>query len=507
MGIKSRVFHLVQYECNPVTGADLGFSEDSIIQGLAHKSFKEWAYILHDKDKYLDEDAKKLNEFNYNLEQSTVRQVERNYELFADDASYQAAYQAAQATLQANTKSVGDSKARHWHVVMRADRAIDVDVVAKWFGVLAQQVEIVKGKDGFLRNVEYLTHESEAEQGKGKHLYNDDEVHANFNFREQLAERAERNAVKQGISSRDYIRYKVLFTGATLDWVRTKYPLEYENDYQYLSKLRAHYIETAISTPVLRLNFYIDGKGGIGKNTASKALAKCLFPNLSGRELYFEVGGNNVNFDKYDGQPVIIWNDKRAATLINQFGRDEVFDLFDSHPTDSYHNIKYGSIKLVHSVNIINGIEPYSTFLDGLAGEYTSKDGTRYSAEDKGQAYRRFPLILRLREEDFDVLLNKGVAEGTREFETYLGYYGLLGSFSRLARTFDGKAKEVVATRMLQPAVDLAEQYKQIEVEKISDPEQIPDEFADWGQPVNPFANVPATNTFTKGDKTNGQDK
>ena len=67
--------------------------------------------------------------------------------------------------------------------------------------------------------------------------------------------------------------------------------------------------------PKFRINYYIDGKGGIGKNVASKALAKSLYPELSDDDLYFEVGGNNVSFDGYDGQPVIIWNDKRASPV------------------------------------------------------------------------------------------------------------------------------------------------------------------------------------------------
>ena len=54
-----RVFNIMQYEINPITGEDLHFNETNIISALSHKTFREWAYIYHDKDTYSqkDEDA------------------------------------------------------------------------------------------------------------------------------------------------------------------------------------------------------------------------------------------------------------------------------------------------------------------------------------------------------------------------------------------------------------------------------------------------------------------
>lgn len=48
--MRSRLFHVVQYEKNPVTGEDLKFNENNIISCVSHKTIKAYAYIRHDKE-------------------------------------------------------------------------------------------------------------------------------------------------------------------------------------------------------------------------------------------------------------------------------------------------------------------------------------------------------------------------------------------------------------------------------------------------------------------------
>lgn len=56
--MRSRLFHVVQYEKNPVTGEDLKFNENNIISCVSHKTVKAYAYIRHDKDLYTADDEK-----------------------------------------------------------------------------------------------------------------------------------------------------------------------------------------------------------------------------------------------------------------------------------------------------------------------------------------------------------------------------------------------------------------------------------------------------------------
>ena len=62
-----------------------------------------------------------------------------------------------------------------------------------------------------------------------------------------------------------------------------------------------------------------------------------------------------------------------------------------------------GSIS--NKVHIVNSVEPFTCFLDRLAG-----------AEDRKQSYRRFPFILEIDDKCVHFSVNKGVAEGTNEY-------------------------------------------------------------------------------------------
>ena len=449
--ITARVFSFSQNEYNNKTNESLNFNEENIKSCIAHKTIKQWAYIRHDKDVYTQEDILEL------------------HKIYAGVA-----------------KHIGDPKVPHWHGVLRTDRAVDVNTIAKWLNIPPQQIEIPRGGNrAFLDCVEYLTHEDDKQQDQGKYLYSDEEVKANFDFRKELMDRKERllkygkelNEVEQMISD-------VLYYGKTLAACMKEDPYTYMKNCLTLERYRHKYLVEVAPVPSLRINIYIDGPGGIGKNTASRVLAKLLFPDLE--KPYFECGGSGVSFQNYDGEPVIIWNDKRSRDFIMEFGRGETFDILDSHPTNSTHNIKYGQTKLINSINIINGIEEYKTFIDGLSGEYTDKTGTHYKAEDKSQARRRLPIILCLREEYFDILLNKGVVENSREFEQYLAYNNMVGSFAMLAQRLEGQAQLNIGQKMLQPALDGIEKIKTNETHKICNVEDIPDEFAEYGNSL-PF--------------------
>ena len=171
--MRARVFEIVQYEKNPKTGEDLHFGIGNIQAGLDHKSIKEWAYISHTRDPYTQHD---WDEY-----------VER----YGEEPEWK----------------VGDHKAKHWHIVCRCQTNIELDAVAKWFDVPVQQIEVPHGRDAFLDKVEYLTHERTEQQALGKALYADEEVTANFDFRQKLTDRAEkRSKYGRDVSEKDELR-------------------------------------------------------------------------------------------------------------------------------------------------------------------------------------------------------------------------------------------------------------------------------------------------------------
>ena len=400
MGLKSRIFNVMQYEKHPETG-ELLLTEEKIKDALAHRMIKRWAYVRHDEDVYsaLDEE--------YNPEHIK-----------------------------------GEKKPPHWHIVIEmGTRQVEIGVIAKWLGIADNFVEVAKGAGAFLDCVQYLTHEGDKQQGLGKRLYDDSKVIANFDFRKELNQRMERRA-KYGrdMNDKDLIRYRVLYEGYSLRQLCVENPLAYQNDWATLDKFRLKYIRERAPMPKTRINYYVCGRGGIGKGLICKAIARSLYPELhDDDDIFFEVGAKGVPFDGYDGQPVIIWNDRRAYDLLQELGgRGNVFTVFDTHPTRTKQNVKYSSVNLCNAVNIVNSVQEYREFLDGLAGEYEEKSGRVQKAEDKGQSYRRFPFIVPLHEEDFDLLMNRGFYYGTKEYEQYMEYNHIRGNMQRIVEICAG---------------------------------------------------------------------
>ena len=372
------------------------------------------------------------------------------------------------------------------HLVIQCGYTIEIGIIAKWLGIAENFVDIPKGAGAgkFLDCVEYLTHESAKQQELGKHKYGDMEVHSNFDWREKLDKR-NMNRAKYGkdLSDKDQMRYDVLYGGKTLRQCM-KDRLLYMDDFERLQKLRMVYISNQ-QPPRNRINYYVTGRGGVGKGLICRALARSLFPDMENDEdIFFEVGAKGAAFEGYDGQPVIIWNDRRAIDLLQELnGRGNVFNVFDTHPTKQKQNIKYGSINLCNVVNIVNSVQPYDEFLNGLAGEYRDRDGETIKSEDKGQSYRRFPFMILLHEEDFDMMLNKGFIENTKDFEEYIQYNGIRGNMQRIAEKCGANeqlARELEAG-IVKPIVDKHQEVLEKLEHETEDEDAIRAEFADYG--------------------------
>lgn len=491
--MKSRVFNIMQYELHPVTGTIL-LTEDAIKSALAHKQFKQWAYIAHTEDVYSSDDEEQ--DFQY---------VQGFYRCPADkESGYltqvngakedKATLSIEEFTAKYQMKHVGQKKPKHWHIVAKSQAALDVNTVARWFEISPQYVECPKGRGAFFDCIEYLPHEGKKAIEQGKVHYDDSLIFANFDFRSALAEIvAKRDKYGRDISEKDEIRHKVLVEGLSLRELcsTTQGQLAYQDDYSTLDKLRLKYIQQYAPMPSVRINYYVCGKGGDGKSLMCRALARAIVKSLGidtefDDDIFFEVGAGNATFEGYDGQPVIIWNDFRAGEVLKVLGgRGNVFKVFDMHPTGrGRQNIKYGSVILINSVNIVNSVQDYSEFLDGLAGDYKKQDGSSVElAEDKGQSYRRFPFIIPLHESDFDLLMNKGVFEGTREYTQYIAYNHIRGSMKKIANRlgnsgFRRQLEDMTVRPVIEKHHELLEKVATTDMSE----EEILVEFADYGK-------------------------
>ena len=169
--------------------------------------------------------------------------------------------------------------------------------------------------------------------------------------------------------------------------------------------------------PAVRSNYYITGNGGAGKSVAAKAMARSLFPNLPDEKIFFTIGDGKVAFDRYDGQPVIIWDDWRAEDLLSMFDRGTVWKIFAINPEKISLSVKYGETSLINTVNIITSVQPFQDFIDGLAGEYVDSHKTRHKKEDKTQGYRRFPVFIEVSKQSLEIYISQALSDG--EYKEY----------------------------------------------------------------------------------------
>ncbi len=403
------VYNIMQYERHPETGEVL-LTEDRIKVALEHKNILQWGYVVHDKDVYSKEDEE-------------------------DNPNHVA----------------GTKKPKHFHIVLKMkDNNTELITIAKWFGIPDNFVSYGKGRGAFLDCLQYLTHEDEAQQDKGKYRYPDTDVQANFDWRAALDKRDELRA-KWGkkadvLTERQEMGQRIMTEGLTLLQAKKEDPILYADNLEFFRKMRGVYLSD-LTPPKTRLNYYVCGDAGAGKGVMSKALARALFPNLTNdEEIFFEVGADNALFEGYDGQPVLIWHDRRAGNLIKELGgRSNVYNVFDTHPTKQRQNVKYSSVGLVNAVNIVNSVQPYVEFLETLAGAKDENDSTNDGAE-KSQAYRRFPLIINVHPEEFDIYVNKGFLsqqETYLEYESHLNFYANMRKVAETCSKYETLRKDI----------------------------------------------------------------
>lgn len=445
--MKSRIFNIMQYEKHPETGETL-LTEEKIKDALSHRTIKRWAYICHDEDVYsaLDE--------------------EQNPE-----------------------HKKGNVKPRHWHIVIEmGSNQVEITVIAKWFGIADNFVNVAKGHGAFLDCCQYLTHEDDKQQHMGKRLYDDSRVQANFEFRAALDKRAEQK-LKYGreVSEKDELRHRVLFEGMTIRQVCEEDPIAYQNDYSTLDKFRLKYITEKAPMPEMRINYYVCGSGGVGKGLICKAIARALYPNLKNDDdIFFNVGAKGSAFEGYDGQPVLIWDDRRGIDLLQELGgRGNVFNVFDMHPSRQRQNIKFSSVCLCNTINLINSVQPYQEFMQEIIGEYKDKHGRVIKSEEdeKGQILRRFPFIIPLHEADFDIMMNKGVFEGTREYDQYITLRNVQGSMKQIAIMCQGnhEAERLIQGQTVQPIIEQHNRLSEKVKGETPDTAALLEQFKDYG--------------------------
>lgn len=377
---------VLQYEKNPKTGESLHFNESNIEHGLDMFSYRltRWAWVKHDKDTVTEADIKDS-------------QIEEDYKY--------------------NLIDMGRPKGTHWHIVLEFKNPTTISAIAKAFGVPSNFVEAIEGgsktHDPVLDMIRYLTHEDEKQQSFGKHLYERKEVNVSDPLIWELVDmQVARESLQKGGSRADVrVMIDKISKGMTLSQAYAVDNVMFVENRTVLKAARQEYIKNA-PIPAVRTNYYITGEGGAGKSLSAKVFARSLRPDIErDEELFFVVGDGAVPFDGYDGQPIIIWDDWRAEDILQKWDRSTMWKLFAINPERIDVNIKYGSIRLINSVNIVTSVQSYSEFNEGLAGAYKDSNGIEHKAESRKQAYRRFPFFVEVSKESVTLAKVRGLRD------------------------------------------------------------------------------------------------
>lgn len=467
------VLTIVQYEKHPITGEIL-ITEDVIIGGLKGlKGVKKSCYIYHSEDTFKESDVK------HTKERLKKYYIDHQNEFLNEDGTVSISmdnYVKEKMETDYAFVKVGEKKPPHYHIVILPKNDLDMDVIASIFGVPNHMVESNKNrKDGstWYECVKYLTHKTTNAIKENKFPYPNNEVVCfGFDYEEELKE-YERMMEKYGkalTQEEEYFLQVLHGEKSPLD-IQKEDDVFYMKNYEKLRKLQCEYLRN-LPIPPFRLNIYVEGDGGFGKGQFTKYLAK----NISSDGEYFKVGGKNVTFEGYKGEEVIVWNDFRGEELLKVFGGEEgkVLDYLDPFPDeecDQKQHIKFDYVNLVNRVNIFNSVQPFEEFLSDLV------KGNREEGIIS-QSYRRLPVIIRIHQEDYDILMNTGFLNNTREFLQYEQYNHVRANFAKIANVCKNnkELKEKIMGKALLPVIDQigvleekvsSQELEDVEIEKM----------------------------------------
>ena len=500
--MQSRVFSLLQYREHPETG-EVMLTQEQIDEGLAALGDRlhRWAYVWHPYDRLVE-----VDEGTGETVCCGIKGLHAHMVLWVADAD------GPRPTIRTVSDAFSIPSAR---VKPPKETAEQEGTEHRGRGA---------AEKAFFDLAEYLPHESRGKNAipgihqpdrhylvdktqegmPGKYQYGRGRIVANFDFGRELdAHMAMRRSAADGGGGAKLSKlFQAVGTGSlTLKQVRDQEPAIYfaKGNLEHFRKLRGDYLAYQ-DAPESVMNFYVFGEGGTGKDLLAKALARALAPDAD--KPYFKVGGENVSWEGYDGEPVVIWEDMRVGDMIRTArSRGMLFRILgpwrepDEKPIV---NIKGSKTQLLNRVNIVTGPEGYEEFLRGLAGEYESMQGgvrVKHQAENLGQGFRRFPVIIPVAEREFSILVNSGVLNGTREYQSYERYEHMRQDLELLAPRCKAikdtaereRVRGEIEARTVAPIVEQHDRIARPELDAIEGADLLA-EFAGVGQPIQPSA-------------------
>lgn len=296
-------------------------SEEKIIKKIKELTkkgiIKDYAYCVHDKDTYTNDDE-----------------------------------------LKNPAHKAGTDKKEHIHVMLRLNNSYKFSTIANWFELPVGCVQIIKNT--YNAACAYLIHRNDPE----KYQYNPSEVKASFNYNEFLEKlnRIEENTLNSK-DSLEKLKEKILeeVQAGTLRGYN------FHENYNYIERLMLRtYLDKAVNEVITtKLNqniernlevIYIHGDSQAGKTTYAKMIAKKRFQ-------YYSVSGEDRDpLEDYNGQPAVVLDEIRPSSMKLANFLKLVDNDTESKAGSRYHGKTLIECKLI----IITSILPIDEFFKRL---------------------------------------------------------------------------------------------------------------------------------------------
>lgn len=162
-----------------IKDGDRGDDTEAFIKtALEHEQIFKWAYCLHDKD-------------TYNQHDLNCRYYGAQY-CWADGFPGMDKYASMQEYLDEQMKMppyIGDKKEARWYIFIISDRSVYDEDISEWFGMPdVHYLRCLTGSPSAIKDaLECLTNEDSTSVAMERYRYPDDEVKANFDFREYMS--------------------------------------------------------------------------------------------------------------------------------------------------------------------------------------------------------------------------------------------------------------------------------------------------------------------------------
>jgi hypothetical protein len=149
-----------------------------IRDALSHDLILKWAYILQDKDVYTEHDRSAQY---FGLQRC-----------WADGFEGMEKYASMQEYIQEKMSEpprVGDKKTAIWRIVCIVDKKCEMKDIREWFALRNTPLaQFLDSRAQIADRLMCITHEDENSRLAGAHLYPDEEVISNFDFRTYINE-------------------------------------------------------------------------------------------------------------------------------------------------------------------------------------------------------------------------------------------------------------------------------------------------------------------------------